>query len=332
MRSVGAKSNLALVVVGIGLVLSMAGCVAPAAPAFPTKEVTYICAWAQGGVTDGVARALADATSPHLGKTVVVKNVVGGGGNLAAAELAKAKPDGYTIEQMFNSVVTISPYLEALPYKFPDDFELVSLVFTNPMLWVVRPDSPYKTMDDIIADAKKRPDQITYSYSGVTGIGRLGMERLFKMAGGVKLKVVPFTSTTEGVAQLLGGHVDSSVAHPPDVVTHLREGRLRALALLSASMPGRDRLPPGIKTLKEMGYDLDIAGTAANVLPKGVPKEASQKLHDAFKKGMESQSFIDYMNNVQIAITYKSASELMAMWKAEYEAFGPIVKDIGLKR
>ncbi len=310
------------------LTLPLSGCASSATSSYPTKEVTYIVPWAAGTSADGPARALAETASLHLGKPIVVKNVVGGSGTYGLGELAKAKPDGYTVSQLMDSMVVVQPYLQEVPYKWPDDFEVLSMVFMNPFMWVTSADSPYKNLQDVIADAKKRPGAITYSVTGLGSATHLGME-YFARSAGIKLKVVPFKSATEGVTALLGGHVDTSMAFPPDVASHLEERRLLPLASFS-KFPGMERL--GLKTLKEQGYDYEAAVSSANVVPKGTPKEVVEKLRAAFKKGMEEKAYVDYMAKVMIAINYQPPEEVVKSFTESYKAMGPFIKELGLAK
>lgn len=317
------------IAVGVALLLGVVGCGEQGASSYPTKEITYIVQWGQGGAADGIARALADATSPHLGKPIIVKNIPGGSGTLGATELVNSKPDGYTVAQQQGSVVTIGPHMQDVPWKSPDDFQILSMVFTFPFVWSVKADSPYKNLEDIIADAKKRPGEITFSFSGVGTGGHLAMEGLAKKLG-IKLKIVPFKTAAEGVTALLGGHIDTSLSHPPDVATHIKEGRLRPIAAFS-SFPGMETIP-GLKSLKELGYDYEASAWSCNVVPKGTPKDVVERLRTAFKKGMEEKSFVDYMAKTMQPINYKTADETLAVWKADYEAMGALVKELGLKK
>lgn len=320
-------------------VLSLAVCVAlglgvasrevsPASP-YPTKEVTYIVGWAPGSSTDRIARALADAASPHLGKPIIVKNIPGASGTVAAVQVAKSKPDGYTVFMMPSINLTIHPHVQDLPYRF-DDFEILSLVWTNPYIWAVRPDSPYKTFDDLMADAKQRPGRVNYSHPGIGTAGHLAIE-VFSRKTGIKLQLVPFKGgAAEGVIALLGGHVDSTLAGIADVITHIQEGRLRALAA-SIKFPGMERIP-GLKSMKELSYDIEFAGTTGNALPKGTPKEIVERLRAAFKKGMEEKSFLEAVSKMQMIVTYKPGNEVAAQWKKDFETLGPVIKDLGLKQ
>jgi len=128
-------------VVSVALLMGMGLREASPAPPYPAKEVTYVVGYAPGSSTDRIARALAEAASPHLGKPIMVKNIPGATSTIAAVEVAKAKPDGYTAFSMPSINLTIHPHIQNLPYKF-DDFEVLSLVWTNPYVWAVKPDSP----------------------------------------------------------------------------------------------------------------------------------------------------------------------------------------------
>ncbi len=322
-----ARAVLALTF-AITLLATMSACSGSTAASYPTKDITYIVEWGQGGAADGIARALGEATTPHIGKPIMVKNVVGGAGAVGALELVQSKPDGYTVAQQQGSVVTIAPHLQDVGFK-SEDFQVLSMVFTFPFVWTVKADSPYKSLDDIVADAKKRPGEITFSFSGVGTGGHLAVEGLAKKLG-IKLKIVPFQTAAEGVTALLGGHLDTALSHPPDAATHIKEGRLRPIAAFS-KFPGMETIP-GLKSLKEMGIDYEASAWSCNVVPKGTPKDIVEKLRTAFNKGMAEKSFVDYMAKTMQPINIKTEEETLAIWKADYDAMGTLIKDLGLAK
>jgi len=330
MKSTKRFWGLFWLVTAATLSLTVLGCESSSTVSYPTKNITYICAFGQGGGADSIARALAKATEPHLGKQIEVKNVVGAGGSLGASELAAAKPDGYTVAQQQATVVTIQPHVQPLPYS-PDSFQIICTTFIQPYVWVVRSDSPYKTLQDVAADAKAKPDGITFSFTAIGGGGHLAMESLAKHLGiSGKLKIVPFDSCAVGVTQLLGGHLDTALGHPFDVFKHIEEGRVRPLATFQA-WPGMDKIP-GLKTLKELGIDYEAQVWSSNVVPKGTPKDAVEKLRVAFEKGKKEKSFITHMENTMTPIYDKPVDQATADLKSEFENFGPIVAELGLKK
>ena len=274
----------------LGALAASAMCLAaPAAlaqpPAYPHKPVTLILPFPAGGATDAQMRAIALALGKEIGQTVVVVNQPGLAGTLAPAAMARsAAPDGYTISDVPATLFRLL-HLQKVNYDPVTDFTyIINLTgYTNGL--VVRDDAPWKTLQDLLDDAKRRPGQISYSSTGVGSGGHIAMERLSR-AVGVKLNFIPFKGMAEETSALLGGHID--VISDPGWGALVESGKARVLATL-----GDKRLKrwPQVPTLKEMGLDITVNSPVGIVGPKGMDPALVKTLHDAFQRAMKDPAY-----------------------------------------
>ncbi len=216
--------------------------VAPAAAEYPERALTIVVAYPAGGMVDIVARPMADSMKKTFTKGVAVLNRPGGGGSVGMAEVAQAKPDGYTVILAPNSTMVIHPQLNELPYKTPDDYEPILNTITFYTLLTVKADAPWKTMQEFMAAAKANPGKVRVGSPGEGTISHLTLER-WQVPGGFKTTHVPFSGWGETSPALLGGHIDAAMAQPGEVKPLVDAKKLRVLAVASpqrhAVLPGR---------------------------------------------------------------------------------------------
>ncbi|GAA4002921.1 tripartite tricarboxylate transporter substrate binding protein [Comamonas faecalis] len=263
--------------------LPLAGTAQPAA--FPNKPLTLIVPFPAGGPTDAQMRALAAAAGKVLGQSVVVVNQPGVGGTLGPANMARtAAPDGYTLSIAGNTLYRL-PLLQKVSYDPLKDFTYLINLTGYTMGIAVRADAPWKTLDDLIADARTRPGQINYGSTGVGSSGHIAMERLAK-ATGTSFNYIPFKGGAEEATALLGGHIDfiSNAGWGAQVDA----GKMRLLATYSGK---RLKQRPDVPTLKEQGYDLVITSPIGVVGPRGMPAQVVAQLHDALRQAMQDPTY-----------------------------------------
>lgn len=305
----------------IVLVFVLSWC--PSEAAFPTKPIELVVAFPAGGATDVMMRPLAAAVSKDLGQQVVVVNKGGGSGTIGSGQVARAKPDGYTILVMQVGPGASQPHMDEVPYK-TDDFEPLMLVFENPVFLVTRANTPWKSAKEFVEDAKKRPNSIAFGAAPVGGIPHLVME-LLRREGGFEVKTVPFQGGGPTITALLGGHIDVASLNPAEVAPHAPTGQMRLLGVYNTE---RLKEFPDVPTLREQGFDAVGAVWGGLVVPKGTPRDVQTKLHDAFKKGLESQQVKDAWAKLQTPIKYKTASEFLTLWKTDYDRYGALIRDL----
>lgn len=296
--------------------------------AYPSRPITMIVPFPPGGVADIVGRPAADAMTRALGSPVVVENKSGAGGGIGMSYVAKAKPDGYTVLMALSSI-SILPEADKVTGRAPmyqfKDFVPIARFTADPTVLAVRADSPWKTLAEFIADAKKRPGAITFGSSGNYGTMHVPMEMLAASAG-VKLLHVPFTGAGPAVVALLGGQIDAVSSGPSTVVQHVKAGKLRVLASW-----GDKRLAslPDVPTLTESGYPVVFTQWTALFAPAGTPDAVIGKLRDAARATVVDPKFVATMATVETPIQYLDAPELQRFWDADNQKLGEAVRRIG---
>jgi len=295
---------------------------------YPSKPITLIVPFPPGGVADIVARPTAEAMSRVLKQPVVIDNKSGAGGGIGMGYVAKAKPDGYTLLLALSSI-SILPEADkitgrAAMYQL-DQFVPIARLTADPTVLAVRADSPWKSLQDFVADAKKRPGAITYGSSGNYGTMHVPME-MFAASAGVKLLHVPYTGAGPAVVALLGGNIDAVSSGPSTVIQHVKAGKLRVLASW-----GDKRLAslPEVPTLAESGFDAVFFQWSGLFAPAGTPEPIVIRLREAARAVAVDPKFIAAMATVETPIQYLDAPELQHFWDADAKKLAEVVRRVG---
>jgi len=289
---------------------------------FPTKEVQIIIPWAAGGATDLIFRALAATTGKYLGKAVVVVNRPGGGSAVGYTEGAQAKPDGYTLTSAVPPL-TILPHQVTTAYTYKN-FEPVINVVSDPSMFLIRSDAPWKSLKEFLDFAKKNPDMITVGNSGAGGGVHL-VALAFERAAGVKFNHIPFSGGGPSVTAILGGHINAISVSPPEGIEHVKAGKLKIIALFAEK---RLEMFPDVPTVKEQGIDFVMGMWRGLAAPKGTPPDAIKKLHDTFKKGMEDPVFQKNAKDMAVNLRYLGPEAFGKLMANDHEFYGKLVKEI----
>ena len=267
---------------------------------YPDKTITVLCAFPAGAGADASLRALAQAAGKHLGQSIVVDNRPGVAGTLAATTLLNARPGGYTLAQVTNTLVR-QPFIARTPYDIAKDFSYVLGVTAFEFGLVVRADAPWKTLADFLAHAKASGN-VTYGTSGIGTAQHQVMEQLAELRG-IRWTHVPYKGTAPLLNDLQGGHL-TAVSDTTGWGPFVDAGKFRALAVYG---PQRLKRWPTVPTLKESGFDLAEAVPWGLVAPAGVPADATRKLHDAFRKGLEDPQFLATLNTLGQEVRYMNS-------------------------
>ena len=267
------RKSLGLIIAGILALVSVA---AAADDPYPSKPLRIIVQFGAGTSTDIVARIVGQKLSESLGQSVVIENKVGAGGILGTELAAKAKPDGYTIVMAVSSVFVIDPTLYAkLPFDVLRDFTPITMLVTVPQTLVVPQGGP-KTVRELVEQARAHPGQLGYASLGVGSTNQLTTV-MFASTVGIDLIHVPFKGSAEAATQVIGGTVPMMFDALPAVLTPVRAGKLRALALSSAK---RSPLVPDVPTLAEAGYPgIEALGWIGMAAPAGTPTAIIDRLN-----------------------------------------------------
>ena len=281
--------------------------------AYPTKTIRLIAPVSAGGGLDNIARAVAERLSKGLGQSVIVDNLSGGGGAIAAQTTAKAAPDGYTLMIAYVGTHGTNPAVRKLNYDAVKDFTPIGMIGATPNVLIVNNKVPAKNLAEFVAYAKKNPAKLSYGSSGPGTLTHLGMEQ-FKMSSGIFMVHVPYRVIAPAFTDIIVGQTDAMLPTLFAAIPYIQTGRVRALAVT-----GQKRSPtePNVPTFKELGYPgfdgqqwYGIAG------PANMPEAIVTKLNSELNKVLASPEFSE-----------KMASEAMTVMPMSPQQFGTYVKD-----
>ena len=296
---------------------------------YPSRPISLVAPFPPGGVADLTARPVAAAMEKVLKQPVGVVNKTGAAGAVGMQFVATSKPDGYTLLLALSSI-SIIPEADKLFGRPPaftvDQFAPVALISADPTILVVRTESPWKTAKEFIEDAKKRPNQISYSSSGIYGTLHMAME-LLSQAAGIKLRHVPYAGGGPAVTALLGGHVDALSSGPSVVLPQIKAGKLRALAGWGDK---RVAALPDVPTFKELGYpEAEFYIWAGLFAPKGTPEPVLRTLRDAARAGVADPDFKSAMDKLETPIAFKQGEEFQKFFEADARRLADGVRKVG---
>src|SRR6267142_2639217 len=295
--------------------------------AYPSRPITMVIAFPPGGVTDVTARPTALTMEKALKQRVIIENRPGAAGATGNAYVANSKPDGYTLLMALSSISVI-PEAERLqghkpPYEL-SQFAPIALVSADPVVLVVRDEAPWKTVQEFVADAKQRPNKITYSSSGIYGALHMPFVML-EHATGASLWHVPYNGGGPAVQALLGSQVDVTVGGPATMIGQIKGKRLRPLANF-----GDKRLAslPEVPTLKEVGINAEYFIWSGLMAPAGTPPAIQQKLREAVRQAVQDPDFKSAMAKVETPVSYLDAPDFRKFWDEDAKKLAETVKQI----
>lgn len=311
------------------VILSAMGCClgSVAAEPFPSKPVRFIVPFVPGGGTDTFARITGAKLSEGWGQQVIVDNRGGAQGNIGTAMAAKAAPDGYTLVLAFVGTLAINPHLYRQPgFDALKDFAAVSRGSAEPWVITVRLSMPAKDIKELIAMAKRSPGKLNFA-SGSSGSQLAG--ELFKIAAGVDIVHVPYKGTAPATIDLLAGNVDMTLSIPTSVLSHIKAGRLRALAVTGS---GRIEALPDVPSAMEAGLpQLNVLSWYGAVAPAATPPHILDQLNAGFVRALNSPDVRERMMAAGQMPAPSSREEFQRQIRADYEIWGKVVKGANLK-
>ena len=299
-----------------------------AAQEYPTKPVKLVVPFPPAGGTDILARTVANQLTMANKWTVVVDNRAGAGGNIGVDATAKSTPDGYTLVMGQTSNLAISPSLYAkLPYDPVKDLEPIVLVGSGPIALVVRADSPYKTLGDLLAAAKAKPGSITMATPGNGTVAHLAGVRLQK-ATGAKFEHIPYKGAAGAIPDLLGGSVDFFLSSVPTLQSHVAGGKLRALAVTSAK---RSQVFPTVPTVGETVKGFEANTWFGILAPAGTPKPVIAKLNAEINKALKAPSVRKAIEAEGGEVLGGTPEQFAQLIKSDMGSWGALVRESGAK-
>ena len=310
----------------VALLLSIFSAFSNAQP-YPSKPIRVAVAFPPGGPVDIIARLMAPRLGELLGQAVVVENVVGAGGNLAAQRVAKSAPDGYTL-LAHSSAYAVNPTLTAnAGYDGEKDFIALGVVASQPNFVVVHADFPAKTLAELLARA--RTDKLAFASAGNGTTPHLTGENLFKVRAKVDITHIPFKGGGPAAAAVLGGQPPIGVIAGSAPLPHIKAGKIRALAVSSAR---RLASLPEVPTLGELGYaGMEDYTWVGFFLPAGTPADVAQKLNEALIRIANEPPIKERMEALAFDVTAAPLPATAAYVKSELAKWGKVVREVGAK-
>lgn len=280
----------------------------------PGRPILIVVPYAPGGSTDTSARMMAAAISAAVGAPVQVLNRPGAGGQVGAAEAARARPDGHTLLWAVLPTL-ISHYLDParhVPYA-RESFQPVALHHLSPVTFAVRTDGPYRSVRDLVEAARATPDGVSISDSGQGATPHLGV-LLLQLVTGARFASIHFDAGPPSATALLGGHVDAVAGGAADVVPGLRSGALRVIGTAGEAPDG---LLPGVPTLRAEGYDVVMASASGLLAPAGTPPVVVRTLTDAVRRALDGAEYRERLRNFGIVPDYRNPEDYAAYWERD---------------
>jgi tripartite-type tricarboxylate transporter receptor subunit TctC len=307
-------------------VLATGGSVS-AQSSFPSKPVHIFVPYAAGGAVDILARTLGDAVSQTWGQSVVIENRPGAGGVIASQALVTSPPDGYTLILVASGHPTNAFLYPKLPYDTFKDFTPISLVASSPNILLVRKDSPFKTVADVIAAAKAKPGSLSFGHSGNGTSTHLAGE-LFKNLAKIDIAGIPYKGGLPVINDLLGGQIPLSINNGPESVGQLQAGTVRALAVTTAV---RASFLPDVPSLSETvpGYDTEVWWGLLG--PANLPPDVLAKLSHDFVAVVNTDAVKERLAKLGATPIGSSPERFDAKIHADYDKWGPIITAAGIK-
>ncbi|MGA7805398.1 Bug family tripartite tricarboxylate transporter substrate binding protein [Bradyrhizobium sp.] len=314
-------------IAAVAMAMLATGGMASAQAPFPTRPVHIYVPYPAGGAVDILARTLGDAVSRQWGQSVVIENRPGAGGVIASQALAAAAPDGYTLIVVASGHAT-NPFLYGkLPYDTLKDFTPISLLASSPNILLVRKDSPFKSLGDVIAEAKARPGSLSFGHAGNGTSTHLAGE-LLKSLAKVDIAAIPYKGGAPAINDLLGGQIPLSFNNGPESVGQIAAGTVRALAVTSAK---RAPFLPDVPSIGETvpGYDTEVWWGLLG--PGGMPHELAEKLAHDFVAALNNDDVKQRLAKLGALTLGTSPQAFDTKIHADYDKWGPIIKAAGIK-
>ena len=307
---------------------ALAAAATVAAGEYPEKPIQLVVPYGAGGSTDLLARAVAQVAPKYFSQPIVVVNKPGGGAIPGRLDVARSRPDGYTLLFGYGSGEDlVVPHQRQVPYDALGDFEPVARMSIHSVVICSSAESKLKTTADLVKSAKEKGSLTAAVASKGAAVDIAFL--LFGKAAGIKVVTVPGTGGADAITRLIGGHADFGGGHPSEVIPHIKAGRLRPLCV---ALDARDGTLPDVPTCKEQGYDVVTAGSVKGLAaPKGTPKEIVAALQTRLQRISEDPDFKKIMADLGQPVNYMPGAEYRTWLKAEYDKYGNLIKTLGIE-
>ena len=312
------------------MVTSGAAAAAGALPAaaqdnWPSRPIRFLVPWPAGGLNDLIARAFNDRVSKTLGQTVITDFKAGAAGRIGVTEIAKAKPDGYTIGMGNLGPLTIFPSLyKQMPYDVGKELIPITMFAASPLVLVVGAESPVKSAEELIAASRAKPGGYNFASVGMGSPAHLTYE-LLKKKTGIEVVHVPYKGTNESLPALFAGDIQSTFDTLPSLLPHIRAGKLRALAVTT---PQRVPQLPDVPTLKELGLgDADVMSWYALIAPAGTPQPIVDRLYKEYTAAAQTPEIQKLLADQGLIYLPNTMAQFQERIVAETARWAQLIKD-----
>ena len=298
------------------------------AQTFPSKPVRLVVTYPAGGSSDLMGRIMGQKLSVLWGQPVIIESKPGAAGSIGMEFTARQPADGYTFVVGNLGPASVNPLITKVPYNMEKDFIAVSLTATGPNILVVPSSSPYKTLAELLAAAREKPNTLNFGTSGPGSMAHLGGELIMRQAG-VKMTGVPYKGGGQAVNDLLAGHLNMMVSDALPVSQHIKSGKLRALAITSAK---RSPMSPDVPTFAEAGLNGLVAENWWGVfVPTGTPKAVVDAIHTALVKVMADPDLKERFAGLGVEAQASTSDEFKAFLTSEHARYAKLVAENNIK-
>ena len=313
----------------LGLVWVAFSACAIAQPAYPSKSIRFICPFSAGGAADLVTRHIAGQLAQRLGREVVVENRTGANGNIGTLAVAQAEPDGHTLLLGFDGTLVINPHLyPKLPFDPLADFAPVGKIGDVSLLVIANPQLPARTLAELIAHSKARPNGLAYGTAGIGSTQHIMFE-LLRQRSGANFVHAPYKGAAPALVDVIGGHLPLVGAALAGSLDHIKSGKLRALAISTAQ---RSKFVPDVPTLAESGYaDLVITGWHGILVPAKTPRAIVERLNTELNAALAEPAVVERLDVIGSVAAPGSAERFAENIKRDLERYGQVVRAAGIK-
>ncbi|MFC7738851.1 tripartite tricarboxylate transporter substrate binding protein [Roseomonas sp. GCM10028921] len=296
-----------------------------AAQSFPSRPIEIVVPVAPGGGTDMVARAFADVAQKYLPQPVLVLNRPGASGAIGMQEVLNARPDGYKVGLVYSDLA-ILPGLKRIRFS-SDDFHMIALLNADPGSVVVPADSPWRSIEDLVAEAKRRPGTVKLGNSGAGSIWHMAAAAMEEKVGAEFLHV-PFTGSAPALAALLGNHVEAVATSPGEASAYVHGGKMRVLAVMA-----EERAPgfPEVPTLKERGFDVSVGVWRGLAVHRNTPAPVVATLTEVARRTAEDPAFRDALARANLTFAYADTGAFVALANHDREVFRQLIERLRIE-
>jgi tripartite-type tricarboxylate transporter receptor subunit TctC len=295
---------------------------------YPNKPIKVLVGYAPGGAVDLVARTLGQSLSSSLGQPIVVENKPGAGTNIAVKQLIDSPPDGYTLMVAANALAANMSLYKPQPFDIDKDITPIAMIGRVPVVIAAPIDSKYQKLSDLIKAAKANPDYITYGTPGNGATPHMAM-KFFEQAAGISLKHVPYKGGSPAITDVIGGQLDLVAVNMLEIAPHVKSGKLKIIAVMSAK---RSPLFPEVPTIAESGFPgFEASVWYSLIAPAKMPNTIVKMLHAQVEKALQSKEMVERLSSVGGEVSPGTTAQFTAYLNSERKRYEKLVRDANIQ-